>query len=151
MATCPVTRLACPQDCAARWWPGIRPIHLACVLLRSARLPGWDAFAGIDSAVLWSHALHFFPRAVPSRREHAGVNPHARTACPVYRLALHGDGFNPRQTLLITATGYFLFGFLKTRGTRLDRLAPIAAVCCCDELSYPWVMIVAIPSGNLFS
>ena len=128
----------------------IRPVHLACVLLRSARLPGWDAFAGIDSAVLWSHALHFFPRAVPSRREHAGVNPHARTACPVYRLARLGDGFNPRQTLLITATGYFHLGFLKTRGTRLDRLAPIAAVCCGDKVSYPWVMIDAIPMGNLF-
>lgn len=44
----------------------------------------------------------------------------------MYRLARLGDGFNPRQTLLITAAGHFLFGFLKTRGTRLDRLAPIA-------------------------
>lgn len=45
----------------------------------------------------------------------------------MYRLPLFGDGLNPRQTLLITAASYFLFGFLKTRGTRLDRLAPGAS------------------------
>ncbi|BDR10703.1 hypothetical protein CTR2_R40410 [Comamonas thiooxydans] len=45
----------------------------------------------------------------------------------MYRLARLGDGFNPRQTLLITAAGHFHFGFLKTRGTRLDRLAPGAS------------------------
>ncbi|KFJ09956.1 hypothetical protein DR66_2360 [Delftia acidovorans] len=64
MAPCPVTRLSHVRETARPSRGRVcRPINLACALLRSAWLPGWDAFAGIDSAVLWSHALHFFPRA----------------------------------------------------------------------------------------
>ena len=97
-------RMSCSAGVVGRFK---RLTSLACVLLRSAWLPGWMLSLASNQQCSCLTLCTSLPRAVPFRHEHAGVNPHARTACPVYRLPLFGDGLNPRQTLLITAAGYF--------------------------------------------
>lgn len=101
----------------------------------SQRVAAWlGCFAGIDTAVLLSHAGQLgrvqSPNAIrmeSTRLEHAGMTPHARTLAPCTDFADWGRG-SPAPLLVALQLAISLsLKFLESRRCQADPVTPAAA------------------------